>query len=184
MLAKSKSWVLALVLLSVFALFAPHKAYALDPPSVALKCDDGSFDNDMATQRSAFAQQKFNLAHNINTMFPIIPAMNQCVQNIMNVMAKLPNLASPLGIASAIINPILQSIISSVCSQVMGVITQAQNAITQYAKICLPMPKFNFKLDLPTFNAQACSGGLVISPLTNFTSPAHASYNYQQYQGH
>ena len=183
MRAKSESWVLALALLSFLAVFMPHQARA-DVTPITTMCNDGSRDANTANNRSAHSQAIFVLGHNINTMFPLIPAYNQCIQNLENILVKLPNLADPWNIAQAVIAPIVQGLIGNICSQIMSTITSAQNAITQLTKICLPMPKFDIKLDLPTFKAQACSGGIVISPITGFTSPARPFQGYSQYQSH
>ncbi|MDR3450772.1 MAG: hypothetical protein P4M15_13685 [Alphaproteobacteria bacterium] len=171
----------ALVALSFMAALHPSRAFA-DAQSIKTMCDDGQFDKDINNANSDWMRQLMTGAHNINTMFPIEPALNQCVQNLMQTFSKFPSLADPMNIASSLINPIIDNVISSTCSQVMGTVTSAQTALTNLTKICIPMPSFNINLDLPTYNATACSGGTQISPISGWSSPQISSPTFNQYQ--
>ena len=138
-------------------------------------------DNLARSNLTAFTQALFAAAHNVNTMFPVAPAMNQCLTTLMNAFSALPGLADPLGVAGAAVAGLLTGIVGQICSQIMGEVTSVQNSLLNMTKICLPMPSFG-GIDLPQWNQQGCSGGLQLNFLTGFAAPSsNAIYNYSQY---
>jgi hypothetical protein len=169
-------WLALVVLICFFSFVAPHSACAqanfengaaVAPHVDTKRCQTGnSLMNAYQNNNQLRQQQLSALVHNISTLFPIAPALNACVQNIMNAFKLLPGLGNPIAFAASMVTNLLTGIINQVCSQIMGVITQAQTALTNMTKICLPLPKFNLKLDLPTFSAPSCSGGTSFSPIT------------------
>jgi len=161
--------------------FAPQIAQAqtADPsniptganaPVTSTDCQAGnSIDATYFANKAANLQKHQQTIQTLHTLYPIANALTACVQNIMNIMQKMPNFANPSGIATAIITQLIVSVVNSTCSQIMGTITSIQTSLTNMTKICIPLPHFN-GLDLPTFNAPSCSGGLVISPIQSWTA--------------
>lgn len=192
----------ALALLSFLVIMMPSQAYAIteqtnigvaspgvvpgvqpiNTPNCPGAANGGNgLDNAARTNLTAYTEMLFAAAHNVNTMFPIAPAMNQCLTNLMNVFSALPGLADPLGLVGAAIASLLTGIVGQICSQVMGVVTAAQNSLLNITKICLPMPRFG-GIDLPQWNQPGCTGDLQLNFLSGFAAPAStAIYNYSQY---
>ena len=193
--------VFAWALLSFFVLFASMPASAADmqtngvgqaspgtvpgaqpintPGCPGAANGTNSLDNAARTNLTAVTEALFTAAHNIGTAFPIIPAGNACMQNLLAAMSGLPGLADPLGVVTTAIGGLLTGILGQVCSQVMGEITSIQNSLLNLTKVCLPMPKFG-GIDLPKWNQQSCSGGLQLNFLTAFGAPSvPAAYNYR-----
>jgi hypothetical protein len=175
-------WAIALAFLSFLVVLAPHQAYADPLPPGTSACDSAKaqMDTNVAQNRSNHAQDLMLRAHNINTLFPIVPALNQCMQNLMTLMQQLPTLADPMNVAGTIVSQLVMGIINQICSQLMGEITQIQNLISSYAKVCLPLPQFN-GLDLPTFKSQTCSGGMQIGLISGWSSQPGWLYNFMKY---
>ena len=188
MQAKRRFWIVTLALLSLLAFFAPQQAWAAPDPSniptggdAPLQADAdceavrGSANDPNAayfTNKAAHLQRQQASIQALHTLYPVANALSTCVQNIMSIMQKTPMLASPTGIAGAIVSALIVGIVNQVCSQVMGTITSVQPSLTNLVKICIPLPKFN-GLDLPKWNQPACSGGnLTISPITGWSAPS------------
>jgi hypothetical protein len=130
-------------------------------------CSDGKWDTNNAQERSNFAQIQYQRAHNINTLFPMLPALNACVQQMTKLLQMLPTIGNPFDATSFIVTMVLNAVIGQVCSSIMGTVQSVENAITSMAKICLPMPHFN-GLDLPKFGSTSCSGALQLNFITGW----------------
>ncbi len=176
---KSGLWVVLLACLCFLAVMSPHQAHA---DASTIDCSAGNaIDAAVAHNRTAFQQELVNLANNINNMFPIAPALDACVNNAIKLITSLPGIGNPFGtVIAAALTQVINTLINSVCSQVMGEITSIQNAVVNLTKICLPLPDFG-SLRLPKFNVPGCSGGLALSPLGSFTPTQRPNINLMQY---
>ncbi|MGB9153054.1 MAG: hypothetical protein WCD70_08205, partial [Alphaproteobacteria bacterium] len=155
----------------------------IGPPPIAtpLCPANNAIDTQANTNSDAEAQQLFTAATNVGSAFPIAPAMNQCLTNLMNIFSELPTLADPLGLVGGAVTGLITGLIGQVCSAVIATITSAQNALLNLTKICLPLPTFG-GIDLPQLTEPTCAGGLQLNFLSGFASPsATAAYNYSQY---
>jgi hypothetical protein len=146
------------------------------------------FDSTMRANTAAHTQFLSQVAKNVNTQYPIVPAVDQCLANITMLITKLGSLGSvadPLNLASAVVNSIISSMITNlingVCATIMSEITSVINSVVNLAKVCIPLPKFG-SFSLPAFSQSACSGGAQINLLNgSVTGSSTALYNYQQY---
>jgi len=177
---KGRYLIFALAFLSLFAFFVPQALAdsqgdpaniptGADAPPVTPNCpSQNATDAAYFTMRAGDLQRTATKTQNLSTLFPVAPALSACVQNIMNLMKQTPNFADPGGIVGPIVSNMITSLIGQTCSSLMGTITSAQGAITDLAKICIPLPKFN-GLDLPTFSAPSCSSGTPISLISGWS---------------
>jgi hypothetical protein len=138
---------------------APPESQGTSCPGAS--SNTNSLDNDARTNNAAHTQYLFIAAHNANTQFPLLPAMNQCMKNLMSFFQQLPSLSDPLNIAnaifSALISNIITNIIGQVCQSILGDLTAIKQMVTNMASICLPIPNLSF--GLPAFSQNSCSGG-------------------------
>jgi hypothetical protein len=184
-------WLVALVVLSLISVFVPHQAFAQSAPTTPTATSDcaaggpkAGMNAQAANNTAANAQAKMIADNNINSLFPIIQATDACIQKLTDLIAQLPTLGNPFSLAGALVTQLIIGVIGQVCSSVAGVISSAQNALTSFAHICLPLPKFG-GLDLPNFpSASGCTSGTQLNLLTSFSGGAAPPYNYNQFQSH
>jgi len=183
MSGKKGLWLFLLAFLCIFATLAPKGAHA---QNITDDCtgSKAQLDTQITANRQGFAQQLFVHSQNLNSMIPVIQALDVCIQNLTKIFAMLPLLANPLNILAAVIIGLAVGLITAACQAVVATITNAINALVSYAKICLPLPNFTLGLDRNLFpTAPGCSGGIQLNLLTTYGGAASNPpvYNYQQW---
>lgn len=167
------------------------KGLALMVLAVALACgsfahtaraDECSGFNQAFAQNSASHQQDLlKAAMSASSQFPIVPAANQCLNNITSAMKLLPVIADPSGIALAAVQTILDTLMKQVCAKVMGSINSVSQGLTSSAKICIPMPKFNMDSSISSLGSKDNCDGATSYSLTTSSTSGSTTTNFLDY---
>jgi hypothetical protein len=162
---------LLLILMSVSGVALAQSAPMPCPPGsdpCASNCGmnqnmNNNFQN-AAQTRTGAAQQALSGVHLVDTR------IYACLASIDALFETNAAISNPMNILQGIFWKMIATIVNQVCQQVQSTIQNFMNvALSQFNRLCIPLPKLNFSFGLHKMTSPACNGVSLFNQ--HFTSP-------------
>ncbi|HEU0117307.1 MAG TPA: hypothetical protein VFR09_01630 [Alphaproteobacteria bacterium] len=188
MTVKSKLPILFAALLLLFTFSMSGSAHAVSAPTDP--CADGSspfskedqlLQQNQAAVGQAIAQAKMAT---VAAFGEVDIATQTCWKNIQNIFSSLAVSGNPMGLITNVIVQQIISMVNQVCSVVLSDLNSIKNfALSQFNRMCLPMPNFNLGLNGFNLKDVTCNGTALFQPGAGNGGPAGVTYDFRSMFG-